>query len=1037
MAERRQLTVLFCDVVGSTHLARTLGPEDWHALVNRIHSQFGEVIAARHGHVAQYLGDGLLAYFGYPAAAQDDARRAVAAALELVREAGLIETADGKGIRIRVGLHTGSVVVGNVGSSRHHESLALGDAPNLAARIQEWAPANGVVVSRETHHLVERFFVSSELGAFVPKGFTDPVTLFRVLGESGVRTPLEAASVGGLTPLVGRASEIATMVDVWDRARTQGRAMLLLLGEGGIGKSRLVHALKGRLEPQGVQIHELRCSEHASNTAFYPLLEGLQRHAGARPDDPPAVVSEKLSASMRGTALSVAQVALVASLFGVVLPPEHAPAPQAQHGALVEALSAWVQSMHGERPALLVVEDLHWADPSTLEVIAGLMGRSSSGPMLTTLTARPEFAPAWSKDDRITTISPSRLQVEETRQVISLVAGGSSMPGEIVDRIVARADGIPLFLEEMTKAILESGVLRPTESGYQLDAPVRDSSIPVTLHDSLMGRLDQLGINKPIAQLASVFGRKFTMGLLQSVWRRLPSLPAVDLTKGLDRIVASQLMTRREEPEPTYQFKHSLVQEAAYQSLLRSARKEYHLQTAVALCEDFAAQTALQPESVAHHYAAAQMNAEALDYWAKAGQHAIGTASYAEAIHHFGSGLEHLSALPHTPQRSRREIELRALLGLALITTRGYAAPEVEATFSRAAILCDELGAELPSRILYGTWVVNFVRGDLASTRVMVPNLEHLAGAPNDKATVLVALASLVSWSFWRGAYDKLDAYHSLADTLYDHAAPRQQHEALLKEHNFEGLLYPKLYFAWSRAIVGEPQRALSAWSEAAAYAERIGDPYMTAEVLAFGAAIDHDLGNFVAEGELADKVSAIASEKGFVFWLAIALGHKGLAMVADGNPEAGIPKIKECLQIFKMSGVKTTYSYYLCYLAQAYLATGHVEDAMEVATQALEMTRSSVDNNYEPEMLRLLGEAHLAQDNLSSARTSLQTAIEISRSQGARLFELQAATSLARVLRAEGEGTRARDVLRTARAAFTAVDLPIIRLADALLREL
>jgi class 3 adenylate cyclase/tetratricopeptide (TPR) repeat protein len=1036
-AERRQMTVLFCDVVGSTQLSRKLDPEDWHRIVNRLHSECGEIIAKHHGHVAQYLGDGLLAYFGYPVAAQGDARRAVAAGLELTRQAANVGDATEQGIKVRVGIHTGLVVVGNIGSGRHQESLALGETPNLAARVQELAPPDSVVVSPATHHLVSSFFSTSELGTFVPKGFLESLMLYRILDGREPTTPFETATLAELTPLVGRSAESAAMTAAWERAVAGRASVLLLIGEAGIGKSRLIHTLKQWLETRRVRDVHLRCSEHAKSSAFHPVIERLQREAVLRHGESSAEIVTKLNRVLKPAGLTEQQVALIATLFAPLRP--DAASSQPVRPALIDALCTWIGGDTPPGPTLFVVEDLHWADPSTLELLDTWVARSAAGAVLTVVSSRPEFSPSWASGERVRILTPARLGLEDTRTLIARVAGGESLPAEIVEQLAARAEGIPLFLEEMTKAILQSGVLRRTAAGYELERPLPKGAIPATLSDSLTGRLDQLGPNKPIAQLAAVLGREFSRALLEAVWHRLASPPDLDLAAGLDAVVGAQLITRRDDVNGiTYEFKHSLLQEAAYQSLLRSARREHHRLTAKTLLEEFSAQAELRPELVAYHYAAAQMSHQAADFWGKAGERSIASSAYAEAIAQFGSGLEHLSLLPATPDRSHHEIELRVRLGVALIATRGYAANDVKETYSRAAQLCDELGAALPLRVLYGVWVVNFVRGDLPSSRLIVPNLERLAQQTKDSASALVAYAALVTWAFWRGDYTKVAKYYAAASTLYDSDQPKRQHEELLREHGFEGLLYPRLYFAWSQVIAGDTDGGLETWREAAKFGERVGDPYTTCEVLAFGAALHHDLGNFRLEGELADQVRDIASNKGFLFWLALALGHRGLATVSEGDAERGIATVKESLDLFQKMGVKATYSYFLCYLAEAYLTSGRLDDARSLLNQALDLARTHVDSNYEPEMLRVAGETSLARGDLDAARATFLEALGLSRARGAKLFELRSATSLARVLRLQGDAAQAKKLLTEARAPFRqGLDLPPIQSADALLLEL
>ncbi|HXK17526.1 MAG TPA: adenylate/guanylate cyclase domain-containing protein [Polyangiaceae bacterium] len=701
--ERRQLTVLFCDLVGSSRLAQELDPEDWLELLHRLHSRCGEVVTNHHGHVAQFLGDGLLAYFGYPVAAEDSPRRAVAAGLALTQAASAIRIDATRVLKVRVGIHTGPVVVGNVGSRRHQESLALGEVPNLAARIQEVAAEGGVLVSPETFRLVEPFFECRELGPLALKGFDATIRLREILKPRGPTTRLEAASALGFTPMVGRGEQLEALSAAWADALSGKGAVALVVGEAGIGKSRLLHSLKSSVRQADATVLELRCSEHAMSTALHPLIECLRTLAGVESGEDAETILAKLAGLLQASGLSLEQVGFVGSLFGVAQPASGVPPARVRAGVL-EALATWLVAGTALDRRLLVVEDLHWADPSTLELLKAIVEKPRAGSLLIVMSARPEFSSDFLAPERIHSITVGRLTGPDTRRLISHVIGEKALPSDIVDRLVQRAEGIPLFLEEMTKAVVESGALRETSTGYELEGSMRESAIPATLHDSLMGRLDLLGQGKPIAQLAAVLGREFSYQLLDSVWSHIRSLPRVHLAEGLERLVGAQVITKHVGAAATvYQFKHSLLQESAYQSLLRGTRREYHLATAQVLLDKFAPRVELEPELAARHFAAAEASHEAADYWNKAGQRALLASAYAEAISHFNGGLEHLLRLSEDAERSRREIDLRARLGVALITTRGFSSAEVEETFSRAAVLCTELGDEIPLRVLYGT----------------------------------------------------------------------------------------------------------------------------------------------------------------------------------------------------------------------------------------------------------------------------------------------------------------------------------------------
>jgi class 3 adenylate cyclase/tetratricopeptide (TPR) repeat protein len=1035
--ERRQITVMFSDLVGSSALSERLGPEDWHQLVHRIHSQCGELVARHHGHVAQYLGDGLLAYFGYPIAAEDAPRLAVTVGLKLPGALAAIGADIGVSLEVRVGIHTGSVVVGNVGSRVHQESLALGATPNLAARVQEMAPAGAVVVSSDTYRRVDGYFEARDLGEHALRGFAQRARLYQVVAEKGPRSRLEAASASGLTPLVGRHAEFAVMQDAWSAALTGTPPVLLLTGEPGIGKSRLIHALGTRARDRRSRI-ELRCSEHGRRTAFSSVLESLQRHAEIRHGEPADAIRAKLGHRFEPFALSDGHVAAVASLLGVPIEPSCEFPAGGPRAAMLEALTAWIIGEAADDPRLVVVEDLHWADPSTLQLLTLVLERTAQRRLLVVMSARPEFAPPWTLD-RLKTVALGRLTTEDAGAIIGSVAGDSPLPPELVDRLIARAEGIPLFLEEMTKAMLESGFLRQTSAGYVLDDSTAGRAIPATLHDSLLGRLDQLGQNKALAQVAAVLGREFSFGLFEAVWRRIPSAPAIDLTRGLQSLVGAQLIAPVGEPaEGMYQFRHSLLQDAAYESLLRATTRDYHRHVANAFVEVSPARAAAAPEVVAHHYSAAHQSDKAVEYWGMAGERSIAASAYAEAISHFGAALEQLAKLADERPRVRQELDLRARLGVALITTRGFTANEVEENYARASELCAALGDELPYRVLYGIWAVNLIRGDLASTQRMVPHIERLAEQRTDAESVLIANVMLSGWSFFRADYPDTKRRCLWAMERYDRERPKEQHGALLLKHGFEGMIWPACWLLLCQAVTGDADGARTTWREVADLSQRIADPYVLVGAFAFGALMSHELGDLATAAELSANARALAEEKGFVHWAAIATIISGSCEVGRRATDSSVATVQEGLKLLKAVGDRGVYIHYMSYLANAYLQQNRASEAIDVLQEALDFTRTHIARFCEPELLRLLGEARAAKGDLDAAVDCLSSASELARTHGAHLYELRVALSLARLLESRGNAAQAAKVIGPAREYFQdPVDFPLLRQVDQFLQSL
>jgi class 3 adenylate cyclase len=577
-AERRQLTVLFCDLVGSTELSAPLDPEDMGALISAYQACCADVVRRWEGHVAKYMGDGVLAYFGYPRAHEDDAERAVRAGLDLVAAVARLPTGADMPLAARVGIATGLVMVGElIGEGAAQEQAVVGETPNLAARLQALAAPGSAVISQATRRLIGGLFELVDLGPLRLKGFVEPLAAFRVAGEGGAEGRFEALHGQRLTPLVGREHELAMLMERWTRAKDGEGQVVLIAGEPGIGKSRLLRALREELsgEPHLALSHF--CSPYHSNSALYPIIVQLERAAGFAPDDGPETKLAKLAALLgQATGQLDEALPLLAALLGIPAGERDPPlslSPQRQKQRSLEILIEQLAGLARARPVLELYEDLHWVDPSTLELLDLLVERVRSLPVLAVLTYRPEFRPPWAGHAHVTALPLNRLGRRQGAALVERITGGKALPGEILAQIVARTDGVPLFVEELTKTVLESGLLTAAGDHYEFSGPLPPLAIPATLHDSLMARLDRLATVKEVAQAGAVIGREFSHDLLAAV----SPLAAAELDAALDQLVAAELVFRRgSPPDATYSFKHALVQDAAYQSLLKSKRQQVH-----------------------------------------------------------------------------------------------------------------------------------------------------------------------------------------------------------------------------------------------------------------------------------------------------------------------------------------------------------------------------------------------------------------------------------------------------------------------------
>ncbi|MSQ48324.1 MAG: hypothetical protein EXR78_08040 [Deltaproteobacteria bacterium] len=664
--ERRHLTVMFCDMVGSMSLSGQIDLEEFRDVVQGYQHACVAVITRFEGYVAKYLGDGLLVYFGYPIAHEDDAARAVRAGLNIVEAIRELPRSNRRvpyPLQVRIGIHTGLVVLGEMGGGEYREqSAVVGETPNIAARLQESAAPNNVLISPTTYHLVTGLFECQELGPQKLKGLSVPLSVYRVVQESEDRNRFEVSVRTGLTPLVGREEELEVLRERWTQAKAGVGQAVLVHGEAGIGKSRLVQVLKEQVLQEGARHLEFRCSPYTQNSALSPIIEHLQRFLRFRRDEVPQTKVTKLVEMLASYRFPQTDtVALMAALLSLPSPGHTPPlmlSPQKQKQKTYEVLEAWLEEEAERGPVYCVWEDMHWADPSTLEVFSLLLERLPAMRRLTVFTCRPEFRPPWKRSPAITSFMLSRLGQSQVTEMTQKVAGGKTLPAEVVRQIVTKTDGVPLFVEELTKMVVESGLLTERETHYELSGALLALAIPSTLHDSLMARLNRLTTARDIAQVGAMLGREFSYEIIQAV---VP-LGEETLQQALAQLVATELIYQRGvPPQATYIFKHALVQDAAYQSLLKSKRQQLHQRIAQVLEADFLDITEHRPELVAHHYTEAKLSDLAIPYWYQAGQGAIRRAAFTEALNHLTQGLELLQTVPESSERDRQELDLQAL----------------------------------------------------------------------------------------------------------------------------------------------------------------------------------------------------------------------------------------------------------------------------------------------------------------------------------------------------------------------------------------
>jgi TOMM system kinase/cyclase fusion protein len=1043
-AERRQLTVLFCDLVDSTALAARLDPEELREVVRAYQAACAEVIGRFEGHIAQYLGDGLLVYFGYPLAHEDDAQRAVRAGLEILEALAQLNTclAQERDIRlaVRLGIHTGLVVVGEMGAGTRYEQLALGETPNLAARLQGLAAPDTVVISAATYRLVQGFFACRELGSQTLKGIPAPVLVYCVLAESGAQSRLETETAGtsGLTPLVGREPEVALLQERWIQSKDGLGQVVLLSGEAGIGKSRLVQVLKAHVAGEPHTRLECRCSLYYKNSALYPVIDLFQRALQLHQDDTPQQKLSKLEGALEQYGFSLSEeVPLFASLLSLPLPGRYPPltlTPQRQRQKTLEAVLAVLLALAARQPLLFIVEDLHWVDPSTLELLSLLLDQGPTARILTLLTCRPEFPPPWGFRAHLTPITLNRLPRIQVAVMVQRVVGGKALPVEVHQQVVARTDGVPLFVEELTRMVLESGLLREREDHYELSGPLPPLAIPTTLHDSLMARLDRLAAVKEVAQLGATLGRTFSYELLKAV----TLLDDAALQQALAQLVAAELLYQRgTPPQATYLFKHALIQEVAYQSLLRSTRQQSHQRIAQVLAERFPETAETQPELLAHHYTEAGLSAPAVGYWQRAGQRALQRSAHVEAISHLTRGLEVLAALPDTAERIQHELVLQTTLGSALMAAKGQGAPEVGQAYARARELCRQVG-ETPQLfpVLFGLWRFYQVRAEHQTARELAEQCFSLAQRVQDPTLLLEAHFALGVSMLWLGEVVPARTHLEQSIALYD----PQEHRALAFRAGIDLEVWCLSHAAHALWLLGYPDQALG-WNNAAlTLAQELSHPPSLAAVLFYVAFIHCFRGEAHATQERAEAAMALAREQGFPQWLTVGTILRGWALAMQGQAEEGIAQIRQALAAWRAMGAGMAVSHYLVLLAEAYGQAGQAEEGLRLLTEALAHMDTTGERNYAVEVYWLKGELLLRQaiPDEAQAETCLHQGLDIARHQQTKSWELRAALSLSRLWQRQGKHAEARQMLAEIYGWFTeGFDTVDLQEARALLEEL
>ncbi len=1000
-AERRQLTVLFSDIVGSTSLSEQLDPEDLRAILHDYQSACSKVIGLYDGHLAKYLGDGILAYFGYPTAHEDDAQRAARAGLGIVQAIQSLgpryQRLYGTAVDVRIGIHTGLVVVGDMDQADVLESNAIvGQTPNLAARIQSEADPNALLVSNDTRRLISDFFEFEDCGLHELKGISQPIHLFQVVHETSARNRIEAMGAR-LTPLKGREEEMSQLRRRWERA-TEGHGQVALLGgEPGIGKSRLVFALKAEVSADpDARIMELRCSPFYQNSALQPFVEFLERDVlSIEHDDSPETRLSKID-GLVAQYLPDAEnaVALLATLLSVPLGADRPPlllSPQRIREKTIELLLEIILARVTGSTVLFVLEDLHWADPSTLELLDKLIERGSEQQLLVLMTHRPVFQPYWPPQSNMVRIELTGLTPNDARAVILRAAGDRPVPEEAVVYILKKTDGIPLFLEEFTKMMVESKFLIPDGDGLRLAAPLESLAVPSTLQDSLTARLDRLPEAKPVAQLGAIIGREFSYELLEHI----PGAHRKGLTDNLSRLVdAGVLFQKGSLPRATFLFKHALIQDSAYSSLLKTARRSYHKLVAEAIENSFSELVDTQPELLAHHYTNAGETVQAASYWMKAGMKGLMSSSYEEAISHFQHGIDTIGDVTEAPHLGGMLVGFKLLLGSAILARRGYV-EELEGIYEEARGISAEHDPSQMSTVLASLYTTYYGRGKLDKALEVATELLDITRKSGDLAGQIYGLEFVAYAHFLMGEYVEAKPVYDEQNAIEEQPDPESYMKYVMATFH-DGVQYGFTFGSWVYLSMGYPEIAdrwmQRAYEMAKAHQNmliRMNGIFMTATLHAFNREYDR-------ARTLVLEVLHLAEEHLVPFWIGPGDVLLGLLDSRAGRHREGYELAKEGIPIVRVSAL--TLGYQLTLFAETCLAAGEIQEGLDAIDEALQFMAETNERWWEAETYRVRGMLLAAYDESSADDTveAFETAIDVARRQQARMLEIRARVSYA-----------------------------------------
>ena len=1037
-AERRYLTVMFCDLVGSAALSAQLDPEDMWRVMASYHACITEIISRYHGKVARYMGDGALAYFGYPLAHEDNADQAVRAALALVDAIANLRTNVGTSLKVRIGIATGTVVVSELLIDEiATEKAVVGETPNLAARLQTLAEPGKVLICPSTHRLTGGYFDYREISPLTLKGWTEPVSIFQVVGTSGVQSRFEAKHSAKLPPLFGREEEIDLLVRRWRLATQEEGRAVLLTGEPGIGKSHIAVAFDERLQTEPHITLRFFCSAHHTNSALFPFISQLERVAGFERSDSSEKLS-KLEALIAQSTADPEHMAILASLLALPASDRYQLqdlSPQRRKEKTFTALLAQLDALAARHPVFIIFEDVHWIDPTSLELLAATVEHVPQLRVLLLITARPEFTLPWPSYPHLTTISLRRLGRRDGVALVERVTGGKALPREVMDQILAHTDGVPLFIEELTKMVLEVGLLQERDGQYVLERPLPPLAIPTTLQASLMARLDRLSPVREVAQVGAVAGRDFHYELVNAV----AGLSRERLDDALDQLVRSELIFRRGEiPHAVYTFKHVLVRDAAYAGLLKSRRVHLHAAIANALEQQFPEIAQAQPETLAYHLTEAGLIEKAIGYWLQAGKDAALRSANLEAISHLERGIELTGRLPAGEATDKIELDLQLALSPCLIAAHGPAANKAVATFTRSRELCERLG-QPPEYLQVIFWLAtaSVVRGELPQALEAIAGLPNAAEAHGNRPALLNAIRGQAMILMFMGRI--VEARQALERALELFDASEETDRIAARAAGQDAGVSMLVFMAWVSWILGQVDNAVSRMTAALERADAVRHAHTYAYAWYYASVLHALRSEPVMAQSYAERCLAISERHGFRHWLGLSRAIRDICAGMQNPSGSRLEEVKDSVDEYQRAGYQLGVTVQFALLCPALLRHSKSEGALEVVDQGLSIVGHNSERFFEAELYRLKARALLMRGAPDAETESLlEQALRTARSQQARSFELRAATDLARLWMKQGKRAEALDILSSTYGCFTeGFDTQDLKNANTLLAEL